>query len=46
MVDIVFGLAGRDYTVEAALSVFDRLKNIAATGETGELYTHMGQRER
>ncbi len=46
MVDIVFGLGGRDFTVEAALSVFDRLKNIAATGETGELYTHMGQRER
>ena len=46
MVDIVFGLGGRDFTVEAALSVFDRLKNIAATGEVGELYTHMGQRER
>lgn len=46
MVDIVFGLGGRDFTVEAALSVYDRLKNIAATGETGELYTHMGQRER
>ena len=46
MVDIVFGLGGRDFTVEAALSVFDRLKNIAATGEPGELYTHMGQREK
>ena len=46
MADIVFGLGGRDFTVEAALSVFDRLKNIAATGEVGELYTHMGQRER
>ena len=46
MVDIVFGLGGRDFTVEAALSVFDRLKNIAATGEVGELYTHMGQREK
>ncbi len=46
MVDIVFGLGGRDFTVEAALSVYDRLKNIADTGEPGELYTHMGQRER
>ncbi len=46
MVDIVFGLGGRDFTVDAALSVYDRLKNIAATGEAGELYTHMGQRER
>ncbi|MBP5608975.1 MAG: pyruvate ferredoxin oxidoreductase [Lachnospiraceae bacterium] len=46
MVDIVFGLGGRDFTVEAALSVYERLKNIAATGEAGELYTHMGQREK
>ena len=46
MVDIVFGLGGRDFTVEAALSVYERLKKIAETGEVGEVYTHMGQRER
>ena len=46
MVDIVFGLGGRDFTVEAAGSVYDRLAKIAETGETGDIYTHMGQRER
>ncbi len=46
MVDIVFGLGGRDFTVEAAKSVYDRLAKIAETGETGDIYTHMGQRER
>ncbi len=46
MVDIVFGLGGRDFTVEAAESVFDRLKKIADGGDIGEVYTHMGQRER
>ena len=46
MVDIVFGLGGRDFTVESAKSVYDRLAKIAETGETGDIYTHMGQRER
>ena len=46
MIDIVFGLGGRDFTVAAALSVYDRLEKIAAGGEIGEVYTHMGQRER
>lgn len=46
MVDIVFGLGGRDFTVKAARSVYDRLANIVKTGETGPIYSHMGQRER
>ena len=45
MIDIVFGLGGRDFTVEAACSVYERLQGIAESGETGPLYTHMGQRE-
>ena len=45
MIDIVFGLGGRDFTVEAARSVYRRLEGIAAGGETGPVYTHMGQRE-
>ncbi len=45
MIDIVFGLGGRDFTVAAALQAFDRLQGIAETGEIGEVYTHMGQRE-
>ncbi len=46
MIDIVFGLGGRDFTVDAALTVYDRLAKIAAGGEIGEVYTHMGQREK
>lgn len=45
MVDIVYGLGGRDFTVDAAKSVYDRLSSIVETGEVGEIYTHMGQRE-
>ncbi len=45
MVDIVYGLGGRDFTVDAARSVYDRLGSIVETGEVGEIYTHMGQRE-
>lgn len=45
MIDIVFGLGGRDFTVDAALSVYDRLSGIAAGGKVGAVYTHMGQRE-
>lgn len=46
MVDIVYGLGGRDFTVKAARSVYDRLGQIVATGEVGPIYSHMGQRER
>ena len=46
LVDIVFGLGGRDFTVRAAESVFDRLKGIADGGDIGPVYSHMGQREK
>ena len=45
MIDIVYGLGGRDFTVNAARTVFDRLLDIAKGGPIGEVYTHMGQRE-
>lgn len=44
IIDIVYGLGGRDFTVKAAESVFARLSDIASGGETGPVYTHMGQR--
>lgn len=44
MIDIVFGLGGRDFTVKAADSVYERLLGIAEGGETGPVYSHMGQR--
>lgn len=46
MIDIVYGLGGRDFTVDAAHQIYDRLADIVRTGETGPVYTHMGQRER
>ena len=45
LINIVYGLGGRDCAVEDVESVYRRLLHIIATGETGELYTHMGQRE-
>ncbi len=45
LINIVYGLGGRDCAVEDIESVYARLEHIAETGETGELYTHMGQRE-
>lgn len=45
MVDIVYGLGGRDFTVEHAVRVFNRLDHIVETGEIGPIYSHMGQRD-
>lgn len=44
MIDIVFGLGGRDFTVKSAKSVYERLGEIAVTGQTGPVYSHMGVR--
>ena len=44
-VSIVYGLGGRDVRVEDIQRVYDRLLTIAQTGETGPVYSHMGQRE-
>ncbi len=46
LIDIVYGLGGRDFKTEDAEKVFARLAKIAATGETGPIYTHMGQRSK
>ncbi|MEQ8175391.1 MAG: transketolase C-terminal domain-containing protein [Syntrophomonadaceae bacterium] len=46
LVDIVYGLGGRDVKVEDIEKVFGRLADIAVTGEVGPVYTHMGQRSK
>ncbi|MDD4776344.1 MAG: transketolase C-terminal domain-containing protein, partial [Syntrophomonas sp.] len=46
LVNIVYGLGGRDVKTEDIERVFGRLANIAATGETGPVYTHMGHRSK
>ncbi|MBR0119205.1 MAG: pyruvate ferredoxin oxidoreductase [Eubacterium sp.] len=45
MMDIVYGLGGRDFTVKAAHSVYARLQEAVKTGEVKDTYIHMGQRE-
>ncbi len=45
MIDIVFGLGGRDFTVDWARRVYARLTKIVETGEVGPIYSHMGQRD-
>ncbi|MBQ6602898.1 MAG: pyruvate ferredoxin oxidoreductase [Eubacterium sp.] len=45
LINIVYGLGGRDFTVDQAARVFARLAKIAETGETGPVYTHLGQRD-
>lgn len=44
LVDVVYGLGGRDFRVEDAKSVYTRLQKIAETGETGPVYSHLGVR--
>jgi pyruvate ferredoxin oxidoreductase alpha subunit len=46
LVNIVYGLGGRDVKTEDIEKVFGRLADIAVTGETGPVYTHMGQRSK
>ena len=44
MIDVVYGLGGRDCRVEDIQRVYNHLFHIIETGETGCRYLHMGQR--
>lgn len=46
LINLVYGLGGRDFTLESATGVFARLSHMVETGETGPVYAHMGQRTR
>jgi pyruvate ferredoxin oxidoreductase alpha subunit len=46
LINIVYGLGGRDVKTEDLEKVFQRLVDITVTGETGPVYTHMGQRSK
>ena len=46
LINIVYGLGGRDVKTTDIEKVFSRLAHIAETGETGPVYTHMGQRSK
>ena len=45
MIDIVYGLGGRDFTVDHTKRVFARLQKVLETGEIGPTYIHLGQRD-
>jgi pyruvate ferredoxin oxidoreductase alpha subunit len=45
MVNYVYGLGGRDVTIETFDEIFEDLQKMAETGETGEVYRHLGVRE-
>ena len=44
MINVVYGLAGRDCAVGDVEKVYRHLLTIAETGEVGQRYLHMGQR--
>ena len=44
MIDVVYGLGGRDCTVQNVERVFLHLMDIIRTGKAGPRYIHMGQR--
>ncbi|MCF0228969.1 MAG: pyruvate ferredoxin oxidoreductase [Parasporobacterium sp.] len=44
MIDVVYGLGGRDCRVEDIERVYNHLFEIISTGERGPVYIHMGQR--
>ena len=45
MINYVYGLGGRDVTIETFTDIFSELEKIAESGETGETYRHIGVRE-
>ena len=44
LINVVYGLGGRDVSTGDIAALYQRLEQIAETGEVGEVYTHMGVR--
>lgn len=44
LINVVYGLGGRDVSTGDIAALYQRLEHIAETGEVGEVYTHMGVR--
>ncbi|MDF2653849.1 MAG: porA [Bacillota bacterium] len=44
-INYVYGLGGRDICVEDFAMIYDQLFEIGRTGDAGEVYRHIGQRE-
>ena len=45
-IDIMYGIGGRDVKVEDIKGVYETLKDIAKTGDRGEIYRYMGLRDK
>jgi pyruvate ferredoxin oxidoreductase alpha subunit len=45
MIDYVYGLGGRDVTIDTFREIYGELQKIAETGETGDVYRHIGVRD-
>ena len=45
-IDIMYGIGGRDVRVDDMINVYETLKDIAKTGETGPTYRYMGLRDK
>ncbi|MBR2190042.1 MAG: pyruvate ferredoxin oxidoreductase [Eubacterium sp.] len=45
-IDIMYGIGGRDVKVEDIMGVYETLKDIAKTGDRGEIYRYMGLRDK
>lgn len=44
MIDYVYGLGGRDVTIKTFEDIFGELAKIAESGDTGDIYRHIGVR--
>ena len=44
LINVVYGLGGRDVSTGDIAALYQRLEHIAENGEVGEVYTHMGVR--
>ncbi|MBR3147213.1 MAG: pyruvate ferredoxin oxidoreductase [Eubacterium sp.] len=45
MIDYVYGLGGRDVTIKTFTDIFGELQKAAETGDTGDVYRHIGVRD-
>lgn len=45
-INIMYGIGGRDVRVEDMIGVYEILKKIVVTGETGDVYRYMGLRDK
>jgi pyruvate ferredoxin oxidoreductase alpha subunit len=45
IINYIYGLGGRDVRVESITHVFSELDKIVKTGNTGEIYRHLGVKE-